>query len=128
MSEENHPQAVIRIESLSLHTNHGVTEEERKLGQRMLFDVELVMPDCRATETDDVVDTVDYGEATELVASMATAESRHTLERLVHEIATELVGRFPVSSATVRATKPEPPIPFETEGTSVEVTVEGRGV
>lgn len=126
MPDETHPPVTIRVEGLSLHTNHGVTEEERKLGQRMVFDVELVMPDCRATETDDVADTVDYGEVTELVASLATAESRQTLERLVQMIATELAGRYPVASATVRATKPEPPIPFETNGTSVEVTIAGQ--
>jgi dihydroneopterin aldolase len=125
MSGDRYPEVTIQVRQLSLHTNHGVTEEERKLGQRMVFDVDLVMPDCRATETDDVADTVDYGEVTELVASLATARSRHTLERLVQEMAVELAGRYPVSSVTVRATKPEPPIPFETEGTSVEVTVTG---
>jgi dihydroneopterin aldolase len=126
MSDETHPQVTIRVEGLSLHTNHGVTEEERVLGQRMVFDVKLVMPDCGATATDDVTDTVDYGEVTELVASLATAESRQTLERLVQVIATELADRYPVSSVTVRATKPEPPIPFETNGTSVEVTIAGQ--
>ena len=117
------PEVTIRIDGMSVHTHHGVTEAEREVGQRMLFDLELVVPDCGATASDRVEDTVDYGELSGLVAELATAESRLTLERLVDLIGRAVIDRYPVSRVTVRATKPEPPVPFTMDGASVELTL-----
>ena len=117
------PEVTIRIDGMSVHTHHGVTEAEREIGQRMVFDLELVVPDCGATSSDRVEDTVDYGELSGLVAELATAESRLTLERLVDLIARQALDRYPVARVTVRATKPEPPVPFTMDGASVELTL-----
>lgn len=126
MTDAGNPEVTIRIEGMTLHTRHGVTEAERELGQRMLFDLELVVPDCGATTSDRVEDTVDYGEISGLVAELATDESRLTLERLVDVIAREVLDRYPVSRVTVRATKPEPPVPLTMDGASVELTLGSR--
>ena len=123
MTESAAPEVTIRIDGMSVHTHHGVTEAEREVGQRMLFDLELVVPDCGATSSDRVEDTVDYGALSELVAELATAESRLTLERLVDLIGRQVLDRYPVSRVTVRATKPEPPVPFTMDGASVELTL-----
>ena len=123
MNESAAPEVKIRIDGMSVHTHHGVTEAEREVGQRMVFDLELVVPDCGATSSDRVEDTVDYGELSGLVAELATAESRLTLERLVDLIGREVLDRYPVSRVTVRATKPEPPVPFTMDGASVELTL-----
>lgn len=114
---------VIRICGLTLYTHHGVGEAEREVGQRMIFDLELAPSSCGATFSDDVEETIDYGEVAGLVAEVASAESFHTLERLVTVVAEAVLERFPTAaSVTVRATKPTPPIPFTVDGTSVEVT------
>jgi dihydroneopterin aldolase len=112
---------VIRLEGVIAHTNHGVTDAEQELGQRMIFDVEMVPVECRATETDDVEDTVDYGDVTAFVVESATETRYRTLERLVSVIADGLLARFRVESVLVRATKPEPPVPVTMAGASVEV-------
>ena len=123
MNESAAPEVKIRIDGMSVHTHHGVTEAEREVGQRMVFDLELVVPDCGATSTDRVEDTVDYGELSGLVAELATAERRLTLERLVDLIGRQVLDRYPVSRVTIRATKPEPPVPFTMDGASVELTL-----
>ena len=64
MLEGENGEVIIRLEGVIAHTNHGVTEAEQELGQRMIFDLEMEPIDCGATETDDVEDTVDYGEVT----------------------------------------------------------------
>jgi dihydroneopterin aldolase len=128
MSDPAAPEVTIRIDGMSVHTHHGVTEAEREVGQRMVFDLELIVPDCGATASDRVEETVDYGELAVLVAELATAESRLTLERLVDLIAREVLDQYPVSRVTVRATKPEPPVPFTMDGASVEVTLSSPGV
>ena len=112
---------VIRLEGVIAHTNHGVTDAEQELGQRMIFDVEMVPLDCRATATDEVEDTVDYGDVTAFVVEAAMETRYRTLERLVSVIADGLLARFRIESVMVRATKPEPPVPVTMLGASVEV-------
>jgi dihydroneopterin aldolase len=91
----------------------------------MVFDLELRLAQCGATGTDRLEGTVDYGEVTEELVAAATSQSYLTLERLTTVIGERLLDRFaPVVSVTVRATKPEPPIPVVMDGASVEVTLD----
>lgn len=112
---------IITLSGVELHTNHGVTDAEQKLGQRMLFDLELIPEEVPATETDEIDGTVDYGAVTEYLVEAATGARYRTLERLVTVIADGLIERFPVVEVRVRATKPEPPVPVSMDGASVEV-------
>jgi dihydroneopterin aldolase len=114
--------ATIRLSGVSVHTNHGVSEAEREVGQRMVFDVALELSSCHATATDELDGTVDYGAVTAALVESATTENYLTLERLTTVIAGRLLESFPVERVTVRATKPEPPVPVVMDGASVEVT------
>lgn len=114
----------VRLSGVSVHTNHGVSDAEREMGQRMLFDLELGLAECEAVRSDELEGTVDYGAVTEALVESATSQSYLTLERLTTVIADSLLDRFPaVGRVTVRATKPEPPIPVVMDGASVEVTL-----
>ncbi len=114
----------VRLSGVSVHTNHGVSEAEREIGQRMVFDLELALDSCGATETDQLDGTVDYGAVTEELVEAATSESFLTLERLTTVLGERLLESFPaVALVTVRATKTEPPIPVVMDGASVEVTL-----
>ncbi len=126
MSNQPGPGPVtVRLSGVSVHTNHGVGEAEREVGQRMVFDLELRLEQCGATGTDRLEGTVDYGEVTEELVAAATSQSYLTLERLTTVIGERLLDRFPpVVTVTVRATKPEPPIPVVMDGASVEVTLD----
>lgn len=117
------PEVVVQLRGVSVHTRHGVTEAEREVGQRMVFDLDLCLEECDAATTDEITDTVDYAEVTALLINAATETSYLTLERLTGVIADRILGRFPVSRVTVRATKPEPPIPVTMDGASVELTL-----
>ena len=116
----------IEISGLSLYTHHGVTEAEREIGQRLVLDITLDMLRNDATTTDDVADTVDYGEVCQLAALIAQQRSYRTLERLATAIADRLLDDFDVHSVMVKASKPEPPIPLPVEEVSVEVWREER--
>jgi 7,8-dihydroneopterin aldolase/epimerase/oxygenase len=115
--------ATIRLHGVSVRTNHGVGAAEREVGQRMVFDVELVLADCRATADDSLDGTIDYGEVTSELVRVATGQSYLTLERLSTVIASTLLDRFGADRVTVRSTKPEPPVPEVMDGASVEVTL-----
>ena len=76
------PAVSIEISGLSLYTHHGVSEAERELGQRLVFDISFELDECDATVTDRIEDTIDYGEVCEQVALAAQERSYKTLERL----------------------------------------------
>ena len=115
------PAVTIEVSGLSLYTRHGVSKEERELGQRLVFDVVFELYECDATVTDRVEDTVDYAEVCEQVALAAQERSYHTLERLCAAVADRLMDRFGAESVRVKAAKPEPPIPLPVDEVSVEV-------
>ncbi len=119
------PTVTVAIAGLSLYTRHGVSDAERELGQRLVFDIEFELADCDATVTDRVEDTVDYAEVCEQVALAAQERSYRTLERLCSAVADRLMERYGAHSLSVKATKPEPPIPLPVDEVSVEVLREG---
>jgi dihydroneopterin aldolase len=68
-----------------------------------------------------IEDTVDYGEVCNVVALVAQQRTYHTLERLATAIADRLLEDFEVEAVSIKATKPEPPIPLPVDEVSVTV-------
>ena len=120
-SESAESSVEIEIRGLSIYTHHGVSDAEQEVGQRLLLDVSFDVPDCDATVTDRLEDTINYSEACDIVALAATERSYRTLERLASVIAERLAERFGSESVRVRAAKPEPPLPLALEEVAVEV-------
>jgi 7,8-dihydroneopterin aldolase/epimerase/oxygenase len=114
----------IELRGLSIYTHHGTSDAEQEVGQRLEFDLSLDVPDCDAVLTDRLEDTVDYAEVCDIVALAATERSYRTLERLCHVVAERLMERFGCDSVTVRAAKPEPPLPLAVEEAAVELVHE----
>jgi len=119
--EDGGPAVSIEISGLSLYTRHGVSEAEREIGQRLVFDIAFELDECEATLTDQIEDTIDYGEVCEQVALAAQERSYKTLERLCAAVADRLIDRFGAESVRVKAAKPEPPIALPVDEVSVEV-------
>ena len=119
--EAAEPAVTVEIAGLSVYTHHGVEAAEREVGQRLVFDISFEVGNCDATVTDRVEDTVDYGEVCQQVYLAAQERSYKTLERLCSAICDRLIERFDADTVTVRASKPEPPIPLPVQEVSVEV-------
>lgn len=115
------PAVTIEVAGLSLYTRHGVSDAEREVGQRLVFDVSFELDECDATVTDRIEDTVNYAEVCEQVALAAQERQYRTLERLCAAVADRMIDRFGADSVRVKAAKPEPPIPLPVEEVSVEV-------
>ncbi len=123
--EATEPAVTIEISGLSVYTHHGVGAAEREVGQRLVFDISFEVGAGDALVTDRVEDTVDYADVCEQVALASRQRSYKTLERLCAAIADRLIDRYDAEAVTVRATKPEPPIPLPVQEVSVEVWKEG---
>ncbi|MDX6706090.1 MAG: 7,8-dihydroneopterin aldolase/epimerase/oxygenase [Solirubrobacteraceae bacterium] len=116
-----HTVVTVEVNGLSLYTHHGVTAAEREVGQRLILDIRLELGEADATVTDRLEDTVDYGRVCEVASLVATQRSDKTLERLCAAIADRLLRDFDAQAVSVKASKPEPPIPLTVEDVSVEV-------
>ncbi len=101
-------------------------DAERKVGQRLVFDISFDLDRCDATLTDELEDTVDYADVCQQVALAAQERSFKTLERLCSWVADRMIDRYGADSVTVRAAKPEPPIALPVDEVSVEVWKERR--
>ena len=123
--EPSEPSVRVEISGLSLYTHHGVEEAERKVGQRLIFDLSFELGECDATVTDRVEDTVDYADVCQQVALAAQERSYKTLERLCSAVADRMIDRYGAEAVTVRASKPEPPMALPVDEVSVEVWKEG---
>jgi len=119
--EQGAESVTIEISGLSLYTHHGVSEAEREVGQRLVFDLRLDVGESDATVTDSIEDTVDYAEVCQLVALIAQQRSHKTLERLCSTVAERLLADYDLEGVWVKAAKPEPPVALSVDEVSVEV-------
>ena len=108
----------IALAGLEVFGYHGVNEEERRDGQRFLYDVELEVGD--AGSSDRIEDAVDYREVAGCVREVSESRAFHLLEALAAAVADALLDRFPVARVRVRVRKPDVRLPVEHAAVSVE--------
>ncbi|HVN62473.1 MAG TPA: dihydroneopterin aldolase [Gaiellaceae bacterium] len=96
----------VEVIGLELHGYHGVNEDERRDGQRFLFDLWLEVPDTAAA-SDRIDDAVDYREVVACVREVSDGRTFRLLEALSAAVADAVLARFPVERVRVRVRKPD---------------------
>lgn len=76
----------IRIQNLRFFTYNGVLPEERKLGQPIAVDLELILPLSEAGKSDDLTQTVSYAEVTEKVSALIEEKTFLLMESVAYNI------------------------------------------
>jgi 7,8-dihydroneopterin aldolase/epimerase/oxygenase len=94
----------VEVIGLELHGFHGVEEDERRGGQRFLFDLWLDVPDATS---DRIEDAVDYREVVACVREVSDGRKFQLLEALSAAVADAVLARFPVERVRVRVRKPD---------------------
>lgn len=113
----------IYVTGMEFYGYHGVFPEEKKLGQRFRADVTLDVSLKKAGETDDLKNSVNYGEIYEACRSVMEGSSVNLVETLAEKIAGDLLEKFSiVQSCTVKVIKPDPPIAGHYDFVAVEIT------
>lgn len=101
---------------------HGVYPDEKRDGQEFVVDATVFLPLARAAETDDVADTVHYGELAERIAAIVSGEPVDLLEKLAARIADEVLRDERIEAVAVTVHKPAAPIPVPFADVSVTIT------
>jgi dihydroneopterin aldolase len=97
----------MKVELRGLHVfgYHGVEEDEQRLGQSFLYDIELEVGDRGAN--DRLADAVDYTEVAQAIRELSTAQRFNLLEALATAVADMLMERFQPESLRLRIRKPQ---------------------
>lgn len=89
---------------------HGVYDEERKLGQQIEVDVEVVSDLTEAGIKDDLGLTVNYVDIYEIVRKIVETEQFCLIEGMALAILNRLGEKYDLKKITVRVRKPHPPV------------------
>jgi dihydroneopterin aldolase len=111
----------IVLTGLRAFGRHGVHEFERVHGQTFTVDVLLELDLGPAARSDDVRDTVHYGELADRLVAIVAGEPVNLIETLAERIAAACLADERLSAVTVTVHKPQAPMPHEY--TDVAVTV-----
>ncbi|WP_210604880.1 2-amino-4-hydroxy-6-hydroxymethyldihydropteridine diphosphokinase [Brevibacterium oceani] len=124
MSESAAATAPDRIElrGLRVHGNHGVFEFEKREGQDFVIDVTLHTSVARAAATDDLTETIHYGELAEDVAGIVENTTFDLIETLAETIADHCLNLCEHVEVVVH----KPSAPIRRTFNDVSVSVERR--
>jgi dihydroneopterin aldolase len=111
----------IRLTGLRVRGHHGVYDFERAEGQDFLIDVVLELELSAAAATDDVGQTVHYGDLADRLVAIVSGDPVNLIETLAARLVDACLADDRVEAATVTVHKPQAPIPHSF--TDVSVTV-----
>ena len=95
------------LRGLQFHGFHGVKQEEKKLGQKFVVDVDAWMDLSAAGETDSISDTVSYSDIYRIARGIVEGPPHNLLESVAHSIANSTLLKFPqISAVRVKVGKP----------------------
>ena len=115
-------KTVLFIDNLEVFANHGLFEEENKLGQKFIFDIECDLNYKKAMFSDEMTDSISYADIVEVVVKTATTNTFNLLERLAGEILKNIFTEFSqIENINLKINKPGAPIKYHFEKCGVEV-------
>jgi dihydroneopterin aldolase len=112
----------ITLTGLRVRGRHGVFDHERRDGQDFLVDITVWIDLDRAAATDDLADTLDYGELAARAAAIVGGEPRKLIETVAGAVAEDVMRDERVHAVEVTLHKPAAPIPL----TFADVSVTAR--
>ncbi|WP_028400947.1 dihydroneopterin aldolase [Ectobacillus panaciterrae] len=112
----------IFVHDMEFYGYHGVFPEENKLGQRFKVDLTVELDLRKAGETDDLDQSVNYGELYHLCERIVEGKPYKLLESVAEKIASAILNEYPlIQSCTVKVIKPDPPIRGHYREVAVEI-------
>lgn len=102
----------IELRGLVVRGNHGVFDHEKRDGQDFVIDLVLWLDLSAAAASDDLADTVHYGELAQRAHDIVAGPSRDLIETVGAEIADDVMTDERVAACEVTVHKPSAPIPL----------------
>lgn len=110
------------LRGLKFHGYHGVKQEERKLGQKFLVDVDAWMDLRPAGASDCLCDTLSYTDIYRIVKEVMEGPPKNLLESVAQLIASTTLTKYPwVSAVRVQVGKPHVAVQGPVDYLGVEI-------
>ena len=101
----------IYLKNIEIFANHGVFDEEKKLGQKFIIDLELTLDLEEAANFGDLKKSVHYGELCHGIEKIFTEKSYDLIETAASRVAEYILISYPiVNNVSVKLKKPWAPI------------------
>ena len=117
----------IALTGLRVFGHHGVLGHERRDGQEFVVDVTLWFDADAAVASDEVTDTIHYGEIAQLAADVVAGPPVNLIEVVGARIADAIMTGYPVHAVEVTVHKPSAPIPLTFDDVAVTIRRSARG-
>ncbi len=108
------------IKQLEVRTTIGVFDWERKIKQKLVFDIELSTDIRAAANTDQLKDTLDYKAIAHAVYDMVEASEYQLVETVAEKVAAMILKDFNVDWLSLTLNKPGAVSIAESVGVSIE--------
>ena len=109
---------LIRVKNIVCYSYHGCMEEEAKIGQKYMVDVELDVDYSEAERTDDLTKTIYYCDINRIVEEEMAIRSK-LIEHVGRRILNRMRNELEFNSAEVEIKKINPPIDGNVDYVSV---------
>ncbi|GAA5212289.1 dihydroneopterin aldolase [Microbacterium kyungheense] len=123
------PLDQITLTGVRAFGHHGVFADERREGQEFVVDVTLFVDTTQAAASDDVTDTVHYGEVAERIVELVGRDPLNLIEGVAARIADDLLEHPLAHTVRVTIHKPHAPItvPFGDVSVTIQRDAANRG-
>lgn len=111
----------ILLQGIRLEARMGVSEDERALPQELELDVEVEADLAAAGASDDLRDTLDYGQLVDLCREVVEARDHRLLESIASTVAGRVLASPRASGVTVRVRKLAVPIDADLDFAQVTI-------
>jgi dihydroneopterin aldolase len=111
----------IVLRGLYAHGKHGVFPEERRDGQTFVVDATVELDTSQAAATDDLTQTVDYGELARRLVGIVQGEPVDLLETLAQRLAASVLDDERVIAVEITVHKPQAPVGVPVEDVAVTI-------
>ena len=113
---------VVTLRGVEVFAHHGVFDEERAVGQTFVIDVVASIDLESAAGSDDLHDTLDYGQLVSAIHERVSSEQWNLIERVAERVAELVLDDERITQVAVTIHKPEAPIAVTSTDISVSIT------
>jgi dihydroneopterin aldolase len=111
----------ITLTGLRVFGRHGVFEHEKRDGQEFVVDITVWLDLTAAAATDDLAQTLHYGELAELAAGIVGGAPYDLIESVAGKIAEQVLLDPRLRAVEVTVHKPSAPIPLTFDDVAVTI-------
>jgi len=114
----------LTLKNMLFFGRHGVSDAEKRLGQKIEVDVEIVANLTNAAQNDDLTQTINYAELYHLTRQVVEQEQFNLIEGIGYAILNLIREKYQPQKITVRVRKPQPPVGGLVESAEFEISGE----